>query len=272
MPLAWIVRGIILFPLKRMKRNNVSWWSAISVAWMVAWAPLTAPAQAPGLPGGELGYNAAMAKLFADIPYFSVSVETVLTNLTDKSRLTVPMRMHKRQDLLRIEVDLVKLKGTGVALQGLSAMQNIGMARMTSLVDPKEKGMQVLFPDLKAYSKVTTSEVALPDAGFKVTKKAGGKETINGQACVRQQVTLTSTDGQKVEATTWEATGLSNFPIRMLFRQKEGSMVMTFSDVRLEAPADDLFKIPSDYKPFESMSALMQEAMTRAISGAGKGR
>ncbi len=243
----------------------------MSWALIVAWAsPLSVRGQGSGIPGGELGYNAAMAKLFADIPYFSADVETTLTNLTDKTRLSIPMRMLKRQDLLRIEVDFVKLKGTGLAMQGLAAMQNIGMARMTSLVDPKQKGMTVLFPDIKAYSKVSMSEADLPEDGFKVVKKPSGKDTINGQACVRQKVTLTASDGQKVEATTWEATALSNFPIRMLFQQKDGSMTMTFRDVVLQAPADELFKVPSDHKSYDSMSSLMQEAMTRALTAPRK--
>lgn len=253
-----------------MKRTLGSWWwtgAAVAVAMVVPMVtPMAVLGQAGGLPGGELGYNAAMAKLFADIPYFSANVETSLTNLTDKTRMSIPMRMHKRQDQLRIEVDLVKLKGTGAAVQGLAAIQNIGMARMTSLVDPKKKGMTVLFPDLKASSTMSMTEADLPEAGFKATKKAAGKETVNGQACVRQQVTLTSADGQRVEATTWEATALGGFPIRMLFRQQDGSMVMSFRDVVLQAPAAALFEVPKDYKAFDSMSSLMQDAMARVLA------
>ena len=274
MPLAWARSGVTLVALTAMKRSTHR---IFGTFWTVNWALLatlvasfSVLGQGAGIPGGELGYNAAMAKLFADVPYFSADVETTLTNLTDKTRLSIPMRMHKRQDQLRIEVDFVKLKGTGLAMQGLAAMQNIGMARMTSLIDPKQKGMTVLFPDLKAYSKVSMSEADLPEDGFKVSKKAAGKETVNGQACMRQKVTLTSTDGQKVEATTWEATALGNFPIRMLFQQKEGSMNMAFRDVVLQAPADDLFKVPTDHKSFDSMSSLMQEAMTRAITAPRK--
>ncbi|MBL9128310.1 MAG: hypothetical protein JNL97_11710 [Verrucomicrobiales bacterium] len=243
-------------------------WVICGMAWFSS--PGSAFGQAPGVPGGELGYNAAMAKLFADIPFFSADVETTLTNLTEKTRLSVPMRMHKRQDQLRIELDFAKLKGTGLALQGLTAMQNIGMARMVSLVDPKGKSMTVLFPDLKAYTKVSVAEADLPADGFKVTKKPSGKDTVDGQPCVRQLVTLTSKDGTKVEATTWEAAALGNFPVRMLFRQKEGSMAMAFKGVVLRAPADDQFAVPSDHKPFDSMSSLMQEAMTRAITGPRK--
>lgn len=256
-----------------MRSLGTVWAKAGTVSLMVValgWSSLTAKGQGAGIPGGELGYNAAMAKLFADIPHFAANVETTLTNLTDKTRLTVPMRMLKRQEELRIEVDFVKMKGTGLALQGLAAMQNIGMARMTSLVDPKQKGMTVIFPELKAFSKVSMSEADLPEAGFKVVKKPVGKDTVDGQACVRQQVTLTSTDGKKVEATTWEATALGNFPIRMFFKQSEGSLTMTFRNVELKPQDEALFKVPADHKSFDSVSSLMQEAMTRAITGGGR--
>ncbi len=238
---------------------------AVIVAAVVA--PVMATAQAPGIPGGELGYNAAMAKLFADIAYFSADVETTLTNLNDQTRLSIPMRMHKRKDQLRIEVDFVKVKGTGLAMQGLGAMQSIGMARMVSLVDPKEKGMTVLFPDLSAYSKVSMAEADLPDDGFKVSKRPAGKDTVNAQACVRRG----DARGQRGSGRWKPRPGARHrkFPGHMLFQQK-GSMLMDFRNVKLAAPADDLFKVPAGYKSFASMSTLMQEAMTRALTPPGR--
>ena len=74
-----------------------------------------------------MGFNAAVARLFSEVPAFSANVETVLTNKADNSRLSVPMRMLKNGDRFRIEVDFVKMKGAGLAMQGVSAIQNIGM-------------------------------------------------------------------------------------------------------------------------------------------------
>ncbi len=213
-----------------------------------------------------MGYNAIVAKLFSDIPAFTATVETALTNATDKSRLTLPMKMMKLKDQMRIEVDLVKMKGAGVALQGLASMQNIGMARMTSIVSPGDRSMVVLFPDVKFHTRVGLSGADLPDTGFKVTKRQVGKDTIQGQPCLRMLVTLTSTDGVKQEATTWEAPALNRFPVRIFFKPEGSSMTMTFSDVRLTAPPEESFKVPSDSREFEGMSGLMQEAMTRALN------
>jgi hypothetical protein len=242
-------------------------WAAVVMAAGLLFVP-TARAQAPGMPG-NIGFNAAVARLFGDIPAFSATVETVLTNRSERSRLTVPMRMLKLQDRFRIEVDFVKMKGSGVAFTGLGAMQNIGMARMVSLVLPEEKGMIVMFPDIRFYARVPLSEADLPSGGFKLNKRQAGRETVNGQACIRQQVTITGTGGEKTEATTWEAPALSHFPVRMLFRPGGDSMMMNFSEVRLAAPAADQFKVPADYKAFNSIGGLMQEAMTQAYQPQG---
>ncbi len=220
--------------------------------------------QAPGLPGGNLGFNAAVASLFRDIPAFSAEVETALTNNTDKSHLTLPMQMLKRGDRFRIEVDFLQMKSAGVSLKGLGNMENIGIAKMVSLVLPEEKGMIVLFPELKFSAPVALSETDLPVAGFQVKKRRAGKDTILGKSCVRQNVVLEEPDGTRTDATVWEDPGLKDFPVRMLFRPATGSMMMTFSQVKLTPPAEDLFKVPSDYRKFSGIANLMQEALTRA--------
>ncbi|MCC6233920.1 MAG: hypothetical protein IT580_14845, partial [Verrucomicrobiales bacterium] len=159
------------------KQVGIRAWAWLSIFWVACCAIGTVQGQAPGMPGGNVGFNAAVAELFKGVPAFSASVDTAMTNKTDKSRVTVPMKMFKSRDRFRIEVDLVQMKGSSIALQGLAGMQNIGMSRMNSLVLPNEKGMLILFPDIKSYTRIPLSEMDLPSAGFKVTKKPSGKDT-----------------------------------------------------------------------------------------------
>lgn len=226
--------------------------------------------QGAAVPGGGVGYNAVVARLLADFPAFSANVETALTNTADKSHILIPMRMSKRDTVIRMEVDFVKMKGSGVAMQGLAGIQNIGMARMVSLVSPQDRAMRVLFPDLKFHAQVALGEADLPDPAVKVTKRQQGKDTIQGQACVRQTVTMTSPGGQKNEATVWESAALQDFPVRILTRPEGSVMSMTFTDVKLGAPEAAMFEVPKDYRGFDSVSGLMQEAMTKAYAPAKK--
>lgn len=226
------------------------------------------PTRAASLPGGNVGFNSAVALLLGNVPGFTAQVDTTLTNLTEKSRLSVPMRMLKREDRFRLEVDFIKMKGVGLAMQGLAGLQNIGMSRMTSLVIPQDKGMQVLFPELLFAVRMPLSEGDLSPEGFKISKKAAGKETVNGQACTRQNIVLTGPDGTMTEVTTWEAARLGNFPVRMLFRTSDSTMQMDFNDLVLSVPEANLFEVPQNYRRFDSIAGLMQEAMTQAIGGA----
>lgn len=154
-------------------------------------------------------------------------------------------------------------------MQGVPMMQNLGLARMATLVQPNQRSMTVLFPDVKYYTRIAMAEADLPRPDVRIEKRSAGRDTINGQACVRQRVTMTSPDGVKTEATVWEAPRLGNFPLRIEVKPDEGSMRMTFRDVKLAEPEGDLFEVPKDYQGFNSIGALMQAATQRAFRPAG---
>lgn len=225
------------------------------------------PIRAQGMPGGGVGYNAVVAKLLADFPAFSASVETLMTNKTDNTRLSVPMGMAKRGEILRVDVDLSRMSGSGVSLDQISAMQNIGLAKMAMLVNPGERVMTVLFPDSKFSTQVAMSPTDVMDPRVKVTKRQSGKDNFAGQPVLRQLVTMAGADGKKTEATTWENPALSGFPVRIAFKQEGTSVVMNFTGTILDSGAEERFAVPADYKKFESMPALMNEARTKRIEG-----
>ncbi len=235
----------------------------IGTAWLLGVAGLSVRAQE--MVGGGVGYNAVVAKLLSEFPAFSASVETLMTNKADRSRLSVPMAMSKRGDLLRIEVDLGKMKGTGVSLDQITAMQNIGLARMAMVVHPAERVMFVVFPEVKFATQVAMSPSDVMDAAVKVTKRRSGKEKLGGLAVVRQQVTMTGTDGRRTEATTWEDPSLNNFPARIAFKQQETSVEMTFVGATLTSAPEDRYGVPADYRKFDSMSTLMEEARKKVL-------
>jgi hypothetical protein len=217
-----------------------------------------------GIPGGDAGFNAVVAQLFADVPAFSASVATALTNKADKTWVQVPMRMSKRDKRFRIEVDLEQMKGTAPGLANIASMRAIGMSKMASLVVPEEKGMVVVFPDLKAWTRVALAEADFAVSGFKVNKRRAGRDTVRGMECVRQRVTLTARDGTKTEATVWESTAHKGFPIRVLLEPEESTVLLDFDKIELSAPAANLFQAPKDFRQVSTISALMQEALSRA--------
>lgn len=235
-------------------------------------AGVTAWGQGTRRGGGEGGFHGSLAGLFGDAVAFSADAEVGLTNRTDQSRLNVPMRVFKSRDRFRLEVDLQRVQGAGNAAQGLSTLRGIGMTKMTCLVLPEEKGMILMFPELKVGMRLPFSETALPADGFRVEKRAAGKETLEGQACVRQEVQVTTSDGARVAGTVWEATALKGFPVRMLFQPEDSGLGLRFSQVRMAAPGEEMFRVPSDVRLVDGAAGLMQEAMSRALQSGGLGR
>lgn len=246
------------------RRSFGSRWTWIG-AWLCLALGALSDASAQDMPGGGLGYNAVVAKLLADYPAFSASVETVMTNKTEKSRLSVPMSMSKRGDLLRIEVDLGKMQGSGVSLDQVTAMQNIGLGRMAMVVNPTVRTMFVVFPDVKFATQVGMSPSDVMDPSVKVTKRRSGKDKIGGRAVVRQAVAMTGADGRKTEATAWEDPELGNFPARIAFKQEDTSVEMTFSGAALNSGPEEQYSVPGDYRKFDNMSVLMQEARRKVL-------
>lgn len=254
-----------------MKSTRYGWLTTVLVAGVLAGATAWGQGTRRGV-GGDAGFHGSIAGLFGEVAAFSADAEVGLTNRTDQTRLNVPMRVFKSRDRFRLEVDLQRVQGTGNAVQGLSALRGIGMTRMTCLVLPEEKGMILMFPELKLGTRVALSETALPADGFRVEKRAVGKETVEGQACVRQEVQVTTSDGARVPGTVWEAAALKGFPVRMLFLPDGSGLGLRFSQVRMASPGEEMFRVPSDVRIVDGAAGLMQEAMTRALQSGALGR
>lgn len=237
--------------------------------WLVVLAALGSGsrgwAQGGAMPGGDPGFNSLVTKLFRQIPVFTAAVETIMTNKSDRSRVTMPMKMAKRDNVLRIEVDLVKVRGAGMSLPAMTALQNVGMSRMVSLMHRGSNSMVLMFPELKYHTRVGLPDSELMDERVEVVKKAAGRDLVNGYTCTKQDVTVNIPGGASTRLTSWEAADLKGFPVRMFFEDENASVVMNYRDVKLTPAAPSQFEIPPDWQYFDTLPKLMQEATARAL-------
>ena len=66
-------------------------------------------------------------------------------------------------------------------------------------------------------------------ANQKLEKKPLGKETIDGHPCVKNQSTVKSPKGVVLlQATTWNATDLKDFPVQIEINENGNSTIMHF--------------------------------------------
>lgn len=254
----------------RMKRRSWILGLGVLLAWAAGVPGWAAPAGRIGVPGADMGFNALVTKMLRDIPEFSASVETVMTNKLDRSRVTMPMKLAKRDGALRMDIDLTAVKGAGMSLQVLNSLQSVGMAKMVNLLHRGTNTMEIFFPDLKFHTRVVLPPGELLDAEATITKKAGGRDLVNGYTCVKQVATVTSPGTKPTEVLAWEAADLKGFPVRLLIQDGQATVVMNFRDVKLTAPPEQHFAVPPGSRFFETLPALMQLASEQAMRSGGK--
>ena len=77
-----------------------------------------------------------------------------------------------------------------------------------------------------------------------------GKETINGHPSIKCKVIIQE-GGGTTEWTTWEATDLNRFPIRVEYPAGGKIRKFEYTNVKLEKPDPSLFEVPKGCKKFK---------------------
>jgi hypothetical protein len=226
--------------------------------------------------GPEMG--GAMTKVFGDNAAFTATVE--MQSEANPSGKAMTGKMACDNGKSRFEIDLV---GGGAASEETAAqMKAMGMDRMVMISRPDKKISYMVYPGLQAYSEtaIQSAEAVKSASDFKVETKELGKETVDGHSCVKNKVVTTDDKGNKTEFTTWNATDLKNFPVKIQqgasagagasegTPAKEGSSVtMLFKDIKIEKPDAAQFEPPTDYKKYATMMEMMQQEMMKRMGG-----
>jgi hypothetical protein len=215
--------------------------------------------------GPSPGINATMLKMFGDIKTFTAQAEARLVDQNQKEISAMPMTMSMRDNKLRAEMDMSQVKGGSIPPEAAGMLKQAGMDRMVTLVVPDQKATLIIYPGLKSYAEapISETEAASPT---KVETADLGEEKIDGHNCKKVKLTNIDAQGNKHEATVWQATGLKNFPLQMQMPQKGNTLIVKYQAPKMEADAAS-FEIPKDYTKYPSVQALMQAAMMKMFGG-----
>jgi len=143
---------------------------------------------------------------------------------------------------------------------------------MVSIVRPDQKVVYLIYPSQK-------SSLAMPmppdqaetlQGNSKLAKTALGKETIDGHNCVKNQVVVTDENGRTLEATTWNAADLKDFPLQIRTQEQGNTSVLRFKDVKFSSPEPKQFDPPDGYTQYKDMQEMMQAIMGKMLGGAEK--
>jgi hypothetical protein len=233
-------------------------------------------AQMGGRGGGMGGANAgpqftgSMAKLFGDNSAFSAQLEMQMPAGRNGGAMTMPGKLAFSEGKARFEMNMSEMKGGGMPAGAAEQMKAMGMDSIVSITRPDKKVTYQIYPGLQAYaeSALQDPDAGKPDSDFKVEVTELGKETIEGQACIKNKVTVTDKEGTKHESTVWNATELKKFPVKIETAERGTTITMLFKEVKLAKPDAALFDPPTDYKKYDNVMAMMQQEMMKRMGGA----
>jgi len=121
----------------------------------------------------------------------------------------------------------------------------------------------VLSEALQGYAPIQSEVEA---AGQLNTTREGSQQNINGHPCQKYEAVVVLNNGIKANLTLWQADDSAHFPVRIEATNGPNRMTLDFSEIRLQAPAQELFLPPDGFTPYASSLAMMNELIVRDAS------
>ncbi len=244
---------LVRFPLK----------TAVSVV-MLAGGSVLAQLPGGGTPGGM---DAALTRLFGDVKAFTAKVEVQVLDSSQQEMASFPMDLTMLDKKKRVEMDLTLMKSKQMPPGMADSLKQMGMSQFVNIVRPDKKQAYSMYPNLKI---VLVQPWAKADNEPKLERTEEGKETIDGHACVKYKNVLTDDAGKKIEATSWNASDLKDFPVQIQAKDGENTSVLRFKQVQMTRPDEKLFEPPADYTQYTNQADLQQAVLAKIKEGVPK--
>jgi hypothetical protein len=166
-------------------------------------------------------------------------------------------------------VNLNQITSSSMGEQGLAMFKQAGMDQVVSILRPDRKVSIVSFLPAKVFTQepMSAEDVAGFSLKYEVKLTELGRETIDNHACIKSQVTVSSSRGEKIQGTVWQATDMKNFPVKILLPEGDSTIEMRFRDVKLQKPDSTAFEAPAGFARFESMEKLIQSRLASFLGG-----
>jgi hypothetical protein len=230
------------------------------------------PRQRGGGGGGGMGgpktdlFGGGLKQLLGDNKAFSAKLEMESKGPSGEL-IKVPGKIAYSDGKSRVEMDMTK---ANMPEEMLTMIKTMNMDNMVIISRPDRKVTYMIYPGLKAYAEMPLSDDESTNAAskYKLETKELGKESVEGQACVKNKVVITDDTAKKTEITVWQATDLKKFPVKMESIEGGQPTTTVFKEVKLSKPDDAQFDAPKDYKKYDSFMALMMEQM-KGMGGPG---
>ena len=227
-------------------------------------------AQIPGATGAPL--NRAMVKLFGNHTNFTATTEMRVLDSARTETVSAVLTLAMLDGKMRAETDMSKMKNVMLTPELITQMKDMGADRTVFISRPDKKVTYLAYPGLNIYLEQAMSADDAEGSGkeAKVVKTVLGKETVGGHPCEKSKVVVTDDKGKTQDAIVWNATDLQGFPVQMETTEKDSTVVLKYSDVKLAKTDVKQFEPPTGATRYTSMGQLQTAMMQRMLEKATK--
>lgn len=221
---------------------------------------LSAPAQM----GASGGVDSAMIKLFGDSPTFTGTATVQVLDANRTESLRMPATFNALNGKFRLDVDKGQIKSSLLPPGTVKLDQRIGTDRVSSVTRIDTHMIYIIYPNAQSYVNMPLmGQDAIP-ANQRLTRSAVGHEKVNGHACVKNHCVVKNDKGATLlDALTWNASDLQDFPLRIETKESGRTTVMQFQQVSFARPDARLFEPPAGYQRFNDQNTLLEAAMKK---------
>jgi len=236
--------------------------------------PLSGAAGGLSAPPSGPRFGGAMSKLFGEHTAFTAKMQMEIKEAGSTDVMSMPGKFSFLEGKTRFDIDLAESKGTKMPAQVAAQMKALGMGEVVMISRPDKKLAFVVYPGMQAYmeSPLAEDEAASPGAKYKVETTELGKDSVNGQACVKNKVLITDEKGNKHEATVWNAAELRNFPVKMEYTEDGHNGTITYREIKFEKPSASSFDPPATFTRYTGVAEMLRGIMLKQFGFGGSGK
>ena len=214
-------------------------------------------------PFGAMGrgprFDGHMAKLFGEHKAFTCAVDIEATSPERPEPVGMTGQLAFSDGKSRFQMDLTKIRG-GMTAAMVDQVKAMGMSELIIINRPDTGSGLLVYPGLRSYAKLDDNVTRADPNKYTIEAKELGRETVNGQDCVKSQVVVTGPDGKKFQSIVWNATALKRFPVRVRSTEGGTPFTLTFKELKFEKPAASQFDPPASYTKYDDVQSLIRDA------------
>lgn len=209
--------------------------------------------------------DAATAKLLADTKSFSARADMVFAYGPPQARETniVPLVVYFLDGRLRTDMNLAQIATPqGMLAPPFVGLVSVGVDRIINIVRPDRRSMFLMYPGFNSYTELPLlpEECATTDKegdALKIARADAGRETMLGQACAKQKVTLIYANGSRHEAMVWFSDELRGFPVQIQWLEPGATVTLRFLQVNITMLEPNLFDAPKGHFKYADQPAML---------------